>query len=365
MESYKYLNEINKIPISKEYENKSFSEILNLIDNKKTLDCIIEAGFATEIGAMALFESRNVPDSMFEAYKDSFTNSDISLFEHYQEVLEKGDNAVLGFVNNLKGKVFEVELRDKLNELYEGYNFELAEKANQPIWDLKGINDFGEDILVQAKLWSPNSASKLENLMYDNPDVLYATGSQIRDVIIQKNPELADQFIDIDVDSYKFTEDVKENLELLVDNMGIDVPDGLGDVLPYISEIVFGLRLLMDLVSVQKDFKYMSATDKTKLSAVKVIVLLSRYGVTATCAAICSMAGGAIGGIIPGLGHGLGGTVGGITGSILSRKINKEIKPYMLELSLELVGLDKADVFYFQNKKKIDDLAASYLSISI
>lgn len=365
MESVELLNDICKIPKATEYENKNFSEILNLLNGKKTEDCFIEASFIAEIGAIELFNSRNIPDYMFDAYKDSFSNSDISLLEHYQQMLDNGDKSLLGFINNLKGKVFEFELEGKLENLYPGFDFNLADSPTQPIWDLKGINEYGEELLVQAKLWGEGSYSKLISLMEENPNVLYAASNEIREKVLQSSPELANQFVDIDVNNYEFTEGVKENLELLVNNMGIDVPDGLGDLLPYISEIVLGMRLIMDLISVQRDFKNISAEDKAKLSAVKVIVLLSRYGVTLGCTTICGIAGGSLGGIIPGVGNGLGGVAGGIGGAVLAGKINKEIKPYMLDISLKLVGLDKEDMFYFSNKKLIDNLAISYLNTNI
>ncbi|MEG0855808.1 MAG: hypothetical protein RSG52_04920 [Terrisporobacter sp.] len=358
MESIKLLKEIKKIPKPKKYDDKEFCEMLNLLDSRKTTDCFIEAAFATEIGLREIFESRNVPDNIFNAYKDSFANSEISLFEHYEQMLERGDKAALGFINNLKGKVFECELEGKLENLYEGFDFNLADSPIQPIWDLKGINEFGEEIFVQAKLWGEGNASKLIELMNENPDILYAASNEIREKVLQNAPELANQFVDIDVNNYEFTEGVKENLELLIENMGINVPDDLGDILPYISEIVLGIRLIIDLIHVQRDLKNISAEDKAKLSALKVIILMSRYGVTLACTTICSAAGGSLGG-------GVGGIAGGVGGAILAGKINKEIKPYMLDISLELVGLEKEDMFYFDNKKRIDNLAVSYINTKI
>lgn len=359
MESIKLLEDINKIQIDNKYDKKSYSEIFDILNNKNTQDCFIEVAFAAEIGLLALFKERNIPDNLFEAYKASFTQSDISLYEHYTNILEKGDDAVRGFISNLKGKFFEFELPDKLREIYPEFDFNIASNPIQPIWDIHAVNaDGSEEILIQAKMWLENSWSKLADIMESNEDIMYATSSEIREKIIEKVPELSEQFIPIDISNYEFTENVKENLEVLTDNLGIDVPDEIGDILPYVSEIVLGIRLILDLISVQRDFKNISSTDKAKLSAVKVIVLFARYGVTAVCSSICSAAGTLITGL-------LGTASGALVGAVLSSKINKEIKPYMLDIALNLVGLNDEDIFYYNNKKKIDNLALSYNTIEI
>lgn len=359
MKSLELLSELEAIPIEKKYTALSNSKMLELLYNRQIADCFIEAGVATEIGLLALFESRNIPDHYFEAYKASFSNSDISLYEHFQEILEKGDRSVLGFINNFKGKVFEFELQNRLEEVYPNYDFNIALNPTQPIWDIQAINSEGvTEFFVQAKMWGEGSASNLQRIMEENPEILYATCNEIRDKVLENAPELADQFLPVDISNYDFTEDVKENLETLVGNLGIDVPDSLGDVLPYVGEIVLGIRLILDMIEVQKSFVNISAADKAKLSGVKAIVLLSRFGITSTCAAIGSAAGGLAGGPV-------GAPVGGMLGAIASSKLNKKLKPKMIELALKLLNLKEEDMFYYNNKKKIDKLALSFKSLSI
>jgi len=57
----------------------------------------------------------------------------------------------------------------------------------------------------------------------------------------------------------------------------------------------------------------------------------------------------------------IGTITGGVGGAIISAQLNKKLKPIMEELALNLVGLDKEDIFYFKNKTTIDCLAKSYL----
>ena len=42
---------------------------------------------------------------------------------------------------------------------------------------------------------------------------------------------------------------------LLAENSGIDVPDKVSGFLPYVTEIVLGIRLLYDIVKTERDFE--------------------------------------------------------------------------------------------------------------
>ncbi|MTI71079.1 MAG: DUF456 domain-containing protein [Firmicutes bacterium] len=368
MESTRLLNDLKKIAINDEDKSEDYKKILNTLLEKDTTDCVLEAGFVFEKGMIALFKNRNIPDSLKLAYEDSFRDSKLSLYENYLEKVENGEKSVMGFINNLKGKVFEYELPKRLEELYPNYEFKIAEKVNQPTWDIEAIDIEGtENFFIQAKMWgnNPSNLSNLNELMEANPDVMYATSSEIRDAILEKSPELSEQLVpDINISNYDFTNNVQANLETLAENVGLDVPDGIGDILPYFTEVVLGIKLLMDLIEVQRDFKNIGAKNKTKLSAVKVIILFSRFGVTSVCTFIGGAAGGGVGTYIPGIGNIAGGLSGTLGGAILAAKINKNIKPYMLNIALELVGLDDDDMFYLNNKRRIDNLALSFIKCS-
>ena len=357
MQSINLLNKLRSIPIT-DSDRRGYKKILEKLVENDTSDCFIEVGFAFEEGLMALFENRNIPDALKVAYKDSFRNSDKTLYEHYLDMIEKGEGSVQGFISNLKGKFFEYELPEQLQEIYPGYEFNIAENVTQPIWDIEAISPEGlEGFYIQAKMWAESGTDRLIDIMEGNPDILYATSSEIRDEILRKAPELADQLVpNIDISNYEFTEEIKENLEVLVGNLGIDVPDKIGDILPYVSEIILGIKLIMDVIKVHKDFKSLDAKNKAKLSAVKAIVLFSRFGVSSVCVSIGGSAGAGIGNV-------MGGLFGGIGGAVVAGMINKEIKPYMLSIALALVGLEDEDMFYFNNKDRIDNLAVSYINI--
>ncbi|CAN0510068.1 unnamed protein product, partial [Phaeothamnion confervicola] len=133
----------------------------------------------------------------------------------------------------------------------------------------------------------------------------------------------------------------------------IDVPDSVGDFLPYISEVILGIRLLWDVVSVNREFATVSLSNKSRLCGMKAIVLFSRFGISTVCTTAAGAAGTAL---FPGAGT----VVGSISGAVAAGLLNRKLQPRMLEVGMWLVGVSKDDLFYFQNKGPLDQLGASY-----
>lgn len=366
MESFKYLTDLNNIPLKKEHSRYSLQTIAKEMSQIHSDYFTIQTAVALESVFSTIFTERNIPDDLQQAYNIAFSNvsADHSLLERYSEMVDKGPESVSSFVGTLKGKLFELRLPELLEKQFPDYNFEIASDPTQPVWDIIGRSSTGESILIQAKMGGTDYASDVLERMQDNPDVLFATSNEIRESILSSHPELVNQFVDVDMSNYDFTEDVNRDLALLAGNLGIDIPDSIGEILPYLSEIILGIRLIKDLISVQRDFKSVSATDKAKLSAVKVIVLLSHFGVSAVCINVCAAGGAAAGGIFPGPGNVLGGIGGAIAGAFMAAKLNKHLKPYYMEFALGLTGLTKDDIFYFRNKNIIDRLGFSFYEYS-
>ena len=51
----------------------------------------------------------------------------------------------------------------------------------------------------------------------------------------------------------ELTESVKDGLDKLAGNFGIDVPDSIGDVLPYVVEVVLGFKLIRSMVATEAE----------------------------------------------------------------------------------------------------------------
>ena len=159
MESLSLLPRLRKLPASENITTLDHDETVTRIRGMDRDHFAIEVSQATEEVLEALFHARNVPDNLVnnlnEAYDRSFSSfaeQGRSVHEHFQEMMERGPNSVTGFVSNLKGKVAELEIESALEERHSGYDFELAESATQPGWDLIGTSPDGEDIFIQRTL---------------------------------------------------------------------------------------------------------------------------------------------------------------------------------------------------------------------
>ena len=92
----------------------------------------IEVSLATEEAMEALFQARNVPDELNEAFGRAFSDvaEKSSLHDHYQEMVDRGSGSVTGFVSNLKGKIAELKTESALEERFPGGDFRLPGKRH-------------------------------------------------------------------------------------------------------------------------------------------------------------------------------------------------------------------------------------------
>lgn len=352
MESMTLLPSLTRLPAS-DVSGSSVDELLEICHKIDGNLLDTEIGLGVQKALQGLFDWRHVPDSLRNAHAVTYPGCVPDLHQHYCDVAARGESAIRGFVSGLKGKLAEFQACEILPNRFPGFNFELAADPTNPVWDLHGIAADGSELFVQVKLGSASYVSDITHRMLENPDTHFAVGHEIYASIMSHHPELASQLVDLNISNLDFTHDVHENLALLAENHGIDVPDSVGDFLPHISEVVLGIRLLWDIVSVNREFATVSLNDKSRLCGMKAIVLFSRFGITTVCTTAASAAGSAL---FPGAGT----IVGSISGAVAAGLLNRKLQPRMLDVGMWLVGVSKDDLFYFQNKVPIDQLGASF-----
>jgi len=354
LESLSLLPGLQRLPVDEGYVGLKFEEIRHRLIEMDRDHWSIETSAGVEKVLMGVFEARNVPDDLFGAHELSFSGSDLSLHEHYQEMLGRGDTAVTGFLNNLKGKVAELRLIPDLEQRYPGHTFNLAQNPTEPNWDIRGIGPDGTDsIMVQVKMGTEWYASEVvEAIQEGPPNLIFAVSREIHGRIAETNPQLLPQLIDNGgVSNFEFTEGIQDNLKILSQNLGIDLPDSVGDILPFAGEVVLGIRLLLDIVAVEKDFKAANLSNRSRIHALKALMLISRFGVSTVLASL----GAVVGSSVPGPGS-LAGAIGG---AVTAGLLNRRLKPRMLDVAMMLAGVDEDDIFYFKNKLAVDHIGAS------
>lgn len=367
MKSIQYLEQLKAIPCEKQdYDLKS---LIQVIKSQKKESIAIEVGIATEIGLLYAFNEFNVDDNIAEGFASQYPN----LAENqslYQDLLAKGADTdienLTSYIDRIKGKIYEIELTDRLGEQFDGYTFSIAESATQPIWDIKGVNADGQEILVQAKMGGESYAYEVKDRMLENPDVLFATSTEIQDKILSMHPELVNQFVNIDISNAEFSTQIVENAEQLIANHGADFFDSSAEYIPVLGEIIVGIKLLSEMSKVNNEYQGIPKSQQDKIKMIKAIVYLSRYGVTTALIGASVKAGattGAMvdagtGGISLGAGTAVGTVVGLVGGAMLSSEVNNYIKPYMYDMALGIMDYTRDDIFYFKNKVNIDNIGS-------
>lgn len=183
--------------------------------------------------------------------------------------------------------------------------------------------------------------------------------TELYDKIAERSPELIDQMDEIGSD-YELVEGIKDGLNTLSDNMDLDLPDSIGEIVPYAGAIMMGARLIYNVIKTEKEFSTADRTTKNKMQVVQALTVMSRFGISTGLSMVGGLGGGTIGSFIPGIGNLIGGIAGTVFGAGMGMYLNKHLQPHMLNLALSITGLTHADLFYYKNKPHIDRAALSF-----
>ena len=369
MESLSLLPALQALPTIEGAGELSPAEMIPQIQAMDRGNFAIEVSIAVEDGLEALFDARNVSDHLKEAYGKVYTDaaSDYgSMTDHYQAMLDRGGASLTGFINPLKGKLAEIEAVSVLEERFPGSSFSIASDPTQPVWDLVGKGSDGQEILVQVKTGGSGYVDDVLERIEESPDLWFAVSSNLYDQLTEKAPELSDRLINLDVSNLEFTTEAKDGLATLAGNMGIDVPDSLGGALPFVAEVVLGIKLIHGIVSTERSLKGEEVTDRSRVHGIRTLALMSRFGITSVCFWAGTAAGSAAGTMVaPGPGTAAGGLAGGFTGVGGGMLLNRLLQPRIEDVAVRLVGGDADDMFYLMNKRAVDEIGESLAATEV
>ena len=358
MQSTSLLPRLRELPSDGPERRQTYREQIEALLKTDPAMMAAEVTSATSLGIWGIFDQINADDTLAKAHSAFAANYDGSLHEHWQDVFARGPDSAQGFISALKGKVAEFNTVERLED--QGLtNVSIAENPNQTVWDIRATAPDGSDVLIQVKTGAAEYAGEVQNAMLENPDVDYYVSSELFDKIAQRSPELVDQMTDIG-STIELEGSVNEGLNLLSGNMGIDIPDGIGEILPYAGVIIAGARLVHSVIKTEKTFEAVDRTTKNKIQVVQTLTLMSRMGITTVLSAVGSMGGVGVGSLAPGIGNLVGGIVGTLAGAGMGMYLNRHLQPHMLDLALDITGLTNDDLFYFKNKPYIDQAALTF-----
>lgn len=359
MQSLELLPKLRELPAADDAVMLDTDETVARIRTMDRGHFAIEVSQATEEVLEALFGWGNVPDELEVAYGLAFTNSSRSMHEHYLEMMERGPGSVTGFVSNLKGKVAELQTVSHLNRQSPGADFQLAEDPTQPVHDIRGIGPDDEPILIQVKVRSEENISQVVDAMEEHRNVSFAFSSEVYDHIAESHPELLHRVVLVLDPSTELTKSVSDGLDTLARNSGLDVPDSIGAALPYVGEVVLGIKLIWGILSTERELAGVDLTDRSRLHGIRTLALASRFGINQVCIWAGGAGGTAAGSVIPGVGNAAGLLGGGMVGIGGGMMLNKLLQPRIEEVAIKLIGGDADDVFYLMNKVEIDRIGES------
>ena len=377
MQSASLLPALRTLPSDQPAEKKPFRDIITDIVNMDSAMYAAEFASTVSAGLWFIFEDKsvmgvnvpgtgiNVDDNLTRAFDTRWPDlaADRTLHEQWQVLRDSGEGAGENewFFNGMKGQLAEFEAQAQLEAL--GYtNVRLASAANQEGWDVSAIDANGQDVLIQVKTGTSYSAGDIQVLMEDNPEYLFALGAEIHEKVVDSGVETADRLVAVLSPNYERVTGIRDGLDTLTANLGIDIPDGVVDIVPYAGAILAGARLVYSVLRTEREFKAADRTTRNKIQVVQALTIMSRMGVTTTLATVGGMAGGVAGTAVPGVGNLVGGIGGTVAGAGIGMYLNRHLEPHMLDLALGITGLTHDDMFYFKNKPRIDDLALNFRS---
>ena len=357
MQSLDLLPALRELPTD-DQRRRSFREIIEDLHATDVALSAAEFTASVSFGMSSIWDQVNVDDTLAKAHAAAFNDYEGSLYDHWREMAGRGTESADGFISALKGKVAEFNFAETLKS--RGFtDVTIPDDPTQPVWDIIATAPDGETILWQVKTGAAEYAGEVQNAMFDNSVVNFAVSSEIYDRIAERSPELIDRMVDIGATA-ELEGNIDEGLGILTDNLGIDIPDGVGEIVPYAGAILATSRLIYSVIQTERQFKAVDRTTRNKIQVVQTLTLMSRMGVTTVLSAVGGMGGGAVGSVIPGVGNLVGGIAGAIGGAGMGMYLNRHLQPHMLDLALDITGLTNDDLFYYKNKPHIDQVALSF-----
>ncbi len=360
MESVNLLPSLQGLPGEASDEPKSRREFL---DELVRTDAAFHAADMTTANSFALwgiFDDINVDDNIQLAYEMQYPGeaARVTVHDKWLDLSGQGDANAQGLVSGIKGKLAELQTAEQFEQ--RGFeNVTIAESATQPGWDISAVSPGGDPVLIQVKMGAEGYADKIQNSITESGDVdIWAVSDEMHVKFAETIPQHSEQLENIG-SNLELIADVKDGLETLSDNMGIDVTDGVGDIIPYASAVIASARLIYSVIRTEQQFKAADRTTRNKIQVVQTLTLMSRMGVSTVLAMAGGKGGALAASVVPGVGTAVGGVAGSVAGAGIGIYLNRHLQPRMLDIALDITELTHDDLFYYKNRERVEELAES------
>ena len=228
-ESYPPLNREALDELAQEYRSRDERQVLEV------------AALATDVSLDRITNLGLEPDAdpqFLEAFRLQYPNVDL------ESLVGSSEERLDGLANGVKGKYFEVLVRDRLNagerlgelQLEPGQVAKVAESPTQPGWDL-GIENADGSVAEQIQFKATESMSYVKDALEKYPDIRVATPSEIDGA--------ADEILNTGISNQQLEQVTKAQLEELGEGTVEDLLDTGAEValdsIPFMSIAMTGV----------------------------------------------------------------------------------------------------------------------------
>jgi hypothetical protein len=133
--------------------NKPVDLLRRVVSSEDFLDCAVIGGMSVKDILTGKVAEWQIPSNVIEAFHAQYPQHGASFVQAVNHLANDPDK-LMGLVNGVKGKLFELDYSEWLNHghLPEGWTAELAHHANNPGWDVVIHDAHGHvDQLLQLK----------------------------------------------------------------------------------------------------------------------------------------------------------------------------------------------------------------------
>jgi hypothetical protein len=189
---------------------------------KDLLDLLVVGGMTL---AALLRHPGDIPPEVEQAFQMAYPGLADSGEGFADAAQRMSSGELLGFVNGVKGKLFEIELVDHLNSgfLPDGIHAELATSVTQPGFDVRILNEQGAVVdVLQAK--ATESAGYVQDALDRYPDIDVMTTTEVHSRLVAMGA--ADQVTDSGISEAALQNKI-ESAASSVGGGGLDASDML------------------------------------------------------------------------------------------------------------------------------------------
>jgi len=229
-ENYTAMDRSSLAELGRHYQHSGEQEILEIaaIAVDVTADSIMNVGLEPESNPRIL-----------EAFRLQYPNVD------QDDLVGFSNERLSGLANGIKGKYFEVLVRDRLNDgeslgelrLGPGQIARLAVSSTQEGWDLEIVNVDDGSIVEQIQLKATTSVSYIKSALDKNPDIRVAVPSEVDGV--------KDEILRTDISDNELAEAVNRQLGEQSEDVLTEMTDRslewAFDAVPIVSGILVAL----------------------------------------------------------------------------------------------------------------------------